>query len=102
MIDVPTSKGSDAFLEYVKGFSQHQKFNIALTETADYAKLPSLVAAEFHLNLRNQLNSLGELTEGDQQVHDAAVQLLSKFRPNSEVLKAANAAKAAKLQTPTT
>ena len=102
MIDVPTGKGSDAFLEYVEGFSQHQKFNIALTETADYAKSPSLVAAEFHLNLRNQLNSLGELTEGDQQVHDAAVQLLSKFRPNSEVLKAANAAKAAKLQTPTT
>ena len=88
-----TVKGVADFNAYVDNFSAYKATNIHFDPNKDYAKNASLDVAEFHLSF---LSKLPDLTTADQKSMEVAMTLLSKFRPNSEALKAAQ------LKSPTT
>ena len=94
-----TNEGNANFNAYVKNFEAYRATNMHLDANKDYAKSASLDVAEYHLSF---LSKLPNLTPPDQKSMEIVMTLLGEFRPNSEVLKAANAVKAAKLQMPTT
>ena len=81
-----TDKGVNDFNAYIKNFAAYKASNSYLDKEQDYAKNPSLDAAEFYLSFWNKLP---DLTKADRKSIDVAVMLPDKFRPNSEVLKAA-------------
>ena len=101
-IDGPTNAGNAMFYKFANEFGNAKIRHQSFEATADDKDSQLLDSAEHHLNLYNDLMTKSPLADGDKKNYEAAVELLTRHRTTSEVLRVANAAKAAKLQTPTT